>query len=140
MSFPERLVQLRKTRQLTQQQLADLSGVHLTQIQRYEAGATQPTLEVMKKLAIGLSVSADLLLFDEDERGPDDALKMQFEAVKQFDEDDRRTAIEVLEGLILKHQAKRMVLRAQNAPAPAPRTPAKPAPPRTRSTRARASG
>ena len=141
MSFPERLVHLRKTRQLPQQQLAELAGVHLTQIQRYEAGQTQPTLEVMKKLAIGLSVSADLLLFDEDERGPDDALKMQFEAVKQFDEEDRRTAIEVLEGLILKHQAKRMVLRAQSAPALASRA-VKPPPatPRTRGTRARASG
>lgn len=140
MSFPERLVQLRKTRQLTQQQLADLSGVHLTQIQRYEAGATQPTLEVMKKMSIGLSVSADLLLFDEEERGPDDALRMQFEAVKQFDEDDRRTAIEVLEGLILKHQAKRMVLRGQSAPASGSRTAAKPPLPRGRSPRARASG
>ena len=140
MSFPERLVQLRKTRRLTQQQLADLTGVHLTQIQRYEAAQTQPTLEVMKKLAVGLAVSADLLLFDEDERGPDDALKLQFEAVKQFDDDDRRTAIEVLEGLILKHQAKRMVLRAQSAPAPAARPAPKPAPTRSRSTRARASG
>lgn len=137
MSFPERLVQLRKARQLTQQQLAELAGVHLTQIQRYEAGQTQPTLDVMKKLAVGLSASADLLLFDDDERGPDDDLRLQFEAVKQFDADDRRTAIEVLEGLILKHQAKRMVMRTQSAPA----APAKPvAAARGRAQRARASG
>jgi transcriptional regulator with XRE-family HTH domain len=88
------------------------SSADLTQVQRYEAGQTLPTLEVMKKLSIGLSVSADLLLFDEEERGPDDRLLMQFEAVKQFDEEDRQLALGLLEGLILKHQAKRLLLRS----------------------------
>lgn len=114
MAFSERLGQLRKERGLTQQGLADLAGVHLTQIQRYEASTAQPTLDVMKKLAIALTASTDWLLFEEDERGPDDELKLQFEAVRQFDEEDRKTALEVLEGLILKHQAKRMVQRSQS--------------------------
>lgn len=114
MAFSERLGQLRKERGLTQQGLADLAGVHLTQIQRYEAGTAQPTLDVMKKLAIALTASTDWLLFEENERGPNDELKLQFEAVRQFDEEDRKTALEVLEGLILKHQAKRMVQRSQS--------------------------
>ncbi len=113
-AFSERLGQLRKGRGLTQQGLADLAGVHLTQIQRYEAGTAQPTLDVMKKLAIALSAITDWLLFEEDERGPDDELKLQFEAVRQFGEEDRKTALEVLEGLILKHQAKRMMQRSQS--------------------------
>jgi len=114
MAFSERLGQLRKERGLTQQGLADLAEVHLTQIQRYESGSAQPTLDVMKKLAIALMASADWLLFEDDERGPDDDLKMQFEAVRQFDAEDRKTAFDVLEGLILKHQAKQLVLRAQS--------------------------
>lgn len=136
MSFPERLVGLRKLRSLTQQGLADRAGVHLTQIQRYESGAAQPTLEVMKKLAVALSTSADALLFDDAERGPDDALKLQFEAVRQFDEDDRRTALEVLEGLILKHQAKRMIARTQGLQSQPAATPTARAPARTRAARA----
>ncbi|MBD8528197.1 hypothetical protein [Pseudomarimonas arenosa] len=71
----------------------------------------------MKKLAIGLSVSADLLLFDEEERGPDDQLRMQFEAIKQFDEEDRQLALGLLEGLILKHQAKRLLMRSTTSAA-----------------------
>lgn len=134
MSFPERLVSLRKTRNLTQQALAALAGVHLTQVQRYEAGAAQPTLDVMKKLAVALSTSTDWLLFDDSERGPDDALKLQFEAIRQFDEDDKRTALEVLEGLILKHQAKRMVARTQSQPA-VTHTAKPPARPRPRAAR-----
>lgn len=129
MSFPERLMSLRKTRSLTQQGLADLAGVHLTQVQRYESGAAQPTLEVIKKLAVALSTSTDWLLFDDVERGPDDALKLQFEAICQFDENDKRVALEVMESLILKHQAKRLIARSQSqgtvtqtAKPPAPRS------------------
>jgi transcriptional regulator with XRE-family HTH domain len=114
MALSERLGHLRKERGLTQQGLADLAGVHLTQIQRYESGAAQPTLEVMKKLAIALSASTDWLLFEQDERGPDDDLKLQFEAIRQFDQEDRKTAKEVLTGLILKHQAKMIMNRSKS--------------------------
>jgi len=106
MALSERLVKLRKERGLTQQGLADLARVHLTQIQRYENGAAQPTLEVMKKLAVALSASTDWLLFEQDERGPDDDLRLQFEAVRQFDREDKKTTKDVLAGLILRHQAK----------------------------------
>ena len=111
MDFPQRLVRQRKARGLTQQGLADLASIHLTQIQRYEKGDAQPTLEMIRKLSKALAVSADGLLFDEDERGPDDGLRLQFEALQQFDDDERQTAQAVLEGLILKHQAKQHLLR-----------------------------
>ena len=52
-----------------------------------------------------------MLIFDEDERGPDDTLKLQFEAVSQFDDEDKQLAQGVLEGLILKHQAKQSLQR-----------------------------
>ena len=52
----------------------------LIQIRRYEAGAAQPTMELIKKLAIALTVSSDALVFGKDERGPDGALRLQFEA------------------------------------------------------------
>lgn len=111
MAFSERFSQLRKERGLTQNGLAELTGVHLTQIQRYESGAAQPTLDFMKKLAIALTASTDWLLFEDDERRPVDQFKQQCEALKQFDEEKRRTALEVLDGLILKHQARRRVQR-----------------------------
>jgi len=44
MKFPERMAALHKVKSLTQQALADKVGVHLTQIQRYESGAVQPTV------------------------------------------------------------------------------------------------
>lgn len=119
MDFPERLVQLRKDRQLTQRQLSELIDVHLTQVQRYESGASQPTLDVLRRIAIALSVSADVLLFDKDERGPDEALKLKFEALRQFNPQERVIAEGVLDSLIVQHQAKRLF----HTPPPAPQVP-----------------
>lgn len=79
MSFSARLIALRKQRGLSQQGLADAAGIHVQQIKRYEAGSSQPTAEALKKLTLSLRVSTDALLFEENERGPDDALKLQLE-------------------------------------------------------------
>jgi transcriptional regulator with XRE-family HTH domain len=117
MDFPERLVQLRKARTLTQRQLAELVGVHFTQLQRYEAGNSQPTLDVLRRLAVALGVSADVLLFDKDERGPDEALKLKFEALREFNPDERRIVEGVLDSLIVQHQAKRLFAQPASAPA-----------------------
>lgn len=47
------------------------------------------------------------LVFAENERGPDDDLALQFEAVSQFSEEEKQTVRDLLEGLILKHTARR---------------------------------
>jgi transcriptional regulator with XRE-family HTH domain len=106
-SFPQHLADLRKRRDLTQQQLAERIGIHVAQIRRYEAGTSQPTLDVIRSLAVALSVSADELLFDKKERGPDEELRLQFEAVTQFSPEDKKTVKSILEGMILKHEARR---------------------------------
>ncbi len=109
MAFPQRLASLRKHQHLTQQALAELTGVHLTQIQRYEKGDSQPTLEVIRKLALALAVSADALVFDPEERGPDDELRLRFEAVQQLPPEDRQAIKAMLDGMIVKHRTKQIV-------------------------------
>jgi len=84
-----------------------MTGISLIQIHRYENGGSQPSLEALRKLAKGLSVSGDTLVFEIDERGPDDELKLQFEAVSQFDPDEKQIVKALLDSLILKHQARR---------------------------------
>ena len=114
MAFSERVAQLRKQLDWTQQELADRVGVKGLQIRRYENGSSQPTLEVIKNLSVALGVTADELIFDADERGPSDDLRLQFEALSQFDPEDRKVAKAVLESLILKHQAKQSIQRQTN--------------------------
>ena len=107
--FPERLAAFRKARGLTQKDLAEAIDVHVTQLRRYEAGTSQPTLDVLRKLAVALRVSADALLFGEDARGPDEELRLQFEALAQLDPDEKAVVQSVLEGLLLKHDARRWI-------------------------------
>ena len=107
MGFPERLAALRKMRGLTQRTLAEAVGVNDLQIRRYEAGNNQPTLEVIRKLAVALRVSSDALIFDQNERGPDDDLRLQFETISKFPPGEKNVVKSVLEGLILKHEARR---------------------------------
>ena len=107
MNFPTRLALLRKNQGYSQQRLADAVGMHINQIKRYETDAAQPTLEALVKLAKALHVSLDALVFEEDERGPGDDLRLQFEAVSQLLEDEQAVVREVLEGLIIKYQTRR---------------------------------
>jgi transcriptional regulator with XRE-family HTH domain len=118
MAFPDQLTALRKDRGLSQRALAEMVGVHLTQIQRYEGGGGQPTLDVIRRLALALSVSADALVFDSEPRGPkDDDLKLILEAVDRFDAEEKATAKTVLKGLILQHQARLWGQRTTTEPA-----------------------
>jgi len=126
MHFAAQLARLRKQRNWTQQTLADALDINLTQIKRYETSASQPSLEALKKIAITLSVSLDDLVFGDAERGPDEALKLKFEALRQFNPDERRIAEGVLDSLIVQHQAKRLF--AQPASVPAVTVTATPAP------------
>ena len=110
MDFSNRLSELRKIRGFTQQKLADEIQLHVNQIKRYEANAAQPTLETLVRLAKALHVTLDELVFSEDNRGPSDDFRMQFEALTQFDDQEKLVARELLDSLILKHTANQLSL------------------------------
>lgn len=107
MSLPARLIQLRKDKGLTQQAMAEAIGIHVNSLKKYESGQTQPSLEVIKKIATALHISTDFLLFEEHERGPNDELVLQFEAISELSSDEQRIVKEVLDSLIIKYQARR---------------------------------
>ncbi|GIB64112.1 phage transcriptional regulator [Vibrio cholerae] len=107
MSLAKRLITLRKEKGLTQQQMADVLGVHVNSLKKYEAGQAQPSLDAIKKIAIALHVSTDFLLFEEHERGPSDDLDLQLEAISQMPEGEQMVILEVLESLIIKYQSRR---------------------------------
>lgn len=103
----DRLARLRKDKGLTQKELAEMVGLNQAQIHRYEKGAAEPSMSALKRLALALGVTTDELVFEDDEGGPDDELRLQFEAISRFSPHEKKTAKEVLDGLILKHEAKR---------------------------------
>lgn len=67
----DRLIEMRKLRDLTQEALQEIMGVGQTQISRYETGVADPSLAVVKKMAQALDCPVDYLigLTDDPEEG-----------------------------------------------------------------------
>lgn len=107
MEFSRRLATIRKAKGMTQQVLAEEAGINVSQVRRYEGGTSQPSLEVLRKLALALNVSADELLFEQ--RGPDEDLRLQFEAVSRLDPEEKLVIKELIEGMLIKHESKRWI-------------------------------
>ena len=64
-------------------------------------------LPAVANIATALSVTTDSLLFDTDERGPEDTLAITFEATRHLDPHDQQVVKELIEAMLLKHDAKR---------------------------------
>lgn len=107
--FGKRLAELRKKRSLTQQQLCDLVGVHVTMLSSYESERSQPTLEVIRKLALALDVMADELVFDKAERQPqmlDKELLKNWEKIEELPDDDKLAVKKIVSALLVKHSVE----------------------------------
>ena len=108
MGFAKRLASLRKEKGLTQQEMADRLSIHVTQIKRYESGTNQPALDIFKRIVISLNIDSETLLFSKEERSFEDKnLKMQFEAINKMQPKDQEVIQELIDGMILKYEAKR---------------------------------
>ena len=60
--FCKRLISLRKSKNMTQQELAKNLGIGKTTISNYETGYSSPDIEMLSKIATYFNVSADFLL------------------------------------------------------------------------------
>lgn len=52
-----------------------------------------------------LSVTTDELIFEAGERKPDDSLLLLLEGIGGLDADEKHVITEIVEGILLKHQA-----------------------------------
>ena len=67
--FCERFKELRKTKNLSQKQLAEILRTTNSSICDLECGRSQPDFEALVRIAVYFGVSADYLLGLEDESG-----------------------------------------------------------------------
>lgn len=65
MRFEEKLVDLRKSRGISQEQLAEALGVSRQAVSRWESGDSTPDMTNLLGLCQYFGVSADYLIFDE---------------------------------------------------------------------------
>jgi transcriptional regulator with XRE-family HTH domain len=114
MPFAEKVAKLRKDKGLTQEDLAKKVGVGIAQMRRYEKNASSPTLEVIKNMAKTLGVSADELIFDENEgvapaRILDSKLLEQFELLSQMNPHDKDAVQTIIESMIIKNRLEEVM-------------------------------
>ena len=107
MTIATRIAEIRKTKGLTQQALANAIGLHVTQIKRYESGQSQPSLDALKKIAQTFCVTTDSLVFEVDELEPDSNLALQFQAISNMPKQQQDVVKQLLEGMIIKYEAER---------------------------------
>lgn len=62
MTFSERLKKIREQKGLTQEQLAQRSGLSRRMIQKYESGVARPRFDASEKIASALEISVSELL------------------------------------------------------------------------------
>ena len=113
-SFGQRVASARRERGLTQGELADKTGVHISHIQRIEAGTSQPTVDVLKRVAEALGVSIDHLVLDRAsevaaQRLTDRELVEQFAAIEDFNDTDKQAIKTVLAAMIVKQRVEAAV-------------------------------
>ncbi len=110
MTFRQNLANLRKEVGVTQKTLAEKSGVSLQQLKNYEAGRSQPTLDVIKRLSIALNANSDQLVFDPEERDPENnTLRLQLAAIAKFPRDEQETVISFLDAFIKRRQMEEVI-------------------------------
>ena len=105
MTFSEKLKKLRKEKKVTQEQLAQIIGVERSSIGKYETG-TQPSTDIIKRIADYFGVSVDYLLGRE-EKSPVSAeelkarpeLRMLFSLSSKATKEDVEDAVRIIEAL-----------------------------------------
>jgi len=121
MKFHEKLVKMRKERGWAQAGLAERVGVHIAHLSRLENDKSQPSVEMLRKIAKAFGVTMDYLMNDEvEELAPvsvkDKSLSEHMELLEQLDENDRKTVINVIDSILTKK--KMLDLLTQNKVSP----------------------
>lgn len=73
--FGDNVKKIRVEKNISQQELADMVGIHSTHVSRYERNMAQPSIEIAKKMAEALNVSVDTLIYGQQDEKAKNNLK-----------------------------------------------------------------
>lgn len=73
--FGDNVKKIRVDKNISQQELADIVGIHSTHVSRYERNMAQPSIEIAKKMAEALDVSVDTLIYGQQDEKAKTSLK-----------------------------------------------------------------
>ncbi|AXR66825.1 helix-turn-helix domain-containing protein [Leptospira mayottensis] len=111
--FPERFRNLRLQKNLSQEDLGKLVGIHANHLGRYERGLSKPSAETLQKLAEALGVSSDFLMggnaddFAKAKFEDKDLLRM-FQEIEKFPAEEKETIKKVLDAFLTKRKVQEL--------------------------------
>jgi transcriptional regulator with XRE-family HTH domain len=113
LSLGEKIVELRKEKGWSQDELAEKIEGGGRQISKYENNKTMPSAEVVIKLAEIFNVSVDYLLFDGIPKTP---LKYKYQellykikSLENISDEDSKALVTIIDAIITKNKLKKMV-------------------------------
>lgn len=116
--FGARLKALREKRGLSQQELADLVGVHLSQLSRLERGTSFPSAETVLALGRALRATTDALL--RGDKSGEEPLQIEnvrlferFRTLEGIGREEQETAIKLIDALVAKHELEHLADRVK---------------------------
>lgn len=110
-SLGERMRQLRRERDWSQEKLAKMVGAHIQSIGIYEKGDSVPTALVLKKIADAFGVSTDYLISGESDNSVQLKNKDLLKRVEQLDRinpDSLKGLIEMMDLVIRDNHMKEL--------------------------------
>ena len=109
MTVGERIKQLRKKSELTQQQLADKVGITYIQIGRYETGTSNASSDILQKVATASNTTADFLMSGGNaQQLTDKELLQQFKEVEQLPTDDKHLIKTFIDAFLTKRKVQKL--------------------------------
>lgn len=111
MNFGTRLKQLRKEKEISQEDFAKKIGVSRSAIGNYETNQNMPTADILNKIADILECSLDYLMCKSDIRYPNkvniDEIDIAFATgIKGLNKENKEIAKSIIEGLIAKQKTE----------------------------------
>lgn len=107
LNIGERITQLRKQQNLSQDELAKKAGVSRTIIGNYERKANTPSIEVLLKLAKVFNVSVDYLIGEGELAALDKDLLKRIEDIEKLDNDTKKHLFFLIDNVIQNYKTKK---------------------------------
>lgn len=109
MTVGERIKQLRKEQELTQQQLGEMVGITYIQIGRYETNKSNASADVLQKVAEALGTTTDFLMSGGNaQQLSDKELLQQFKEVELLSSEDKHLIKTFIDAFLTKRKVQKL--------------------------------
>lgn len=105
-TFGKRLTEVRKDKNISQDEVGKLIGVHGTVIGRYEREEVKPSIEMATQLAEALEVSLDYLVKDGQYEQVDNDILKKLKAIQELDSDTKAHIFATIDAFIKASKLK----------------------------------